>query len=756
MTAEKEPGKPKKFLKRKRLLIVGATLLSMATALIIYFASFDRRLLEQNTYSTTFYDRNGTALRTFFSQDETYSEPCRLSEITPHFTRAIVLIEDKTFYNHKGIVLSSLVRALWQNVKGKRVVSGGSTITMQLAKILYRHKSRTVFNKISEIFSALKFELHLSKSEIIEAYLNRLPFGNMIYGVKQAAYYYFNTAPSRLSLNQAIYLALVPKSPSLYNPLNHTEALRKRWEYILELFKNQNHITIDEYRRARSEGITFHIKDYPFVAPHFIELVKDKFKNKEIPLRVNTTLDTTAQLEIEGIIREHLDRLKPYNVQSAAAIAVDNRSHEVIAFIGAPDYFNEKKSGFVNLAVALRQPGSTLKPFVYGLALETGYNPSSILPDIKFPTKGGFFPSNHDGKQHGPLRLRIALACSYNIPAFYLAMKLKPDEVIRKLKTAGFSTIRNEPGFYGETIALGSGEVRLLDLVTAYSAFANRGIVYKPAFIKGEHIPQWTLFDERVAFLIWDILADPSARFSSFGYDSSMNLPFPAAIKTGTSKGFRDKWAVGVNSLYTVGVWIGNPNGENMKDTTEVGNVPTIVRDIFLALQKDWTLGSVQPPDGIIKLNVCALSGLQASPACPDTVEEYFDTRFQPNQPCTWHLSNHGSTAVIYPELYRKWASQNNNRENMEFRLAEEKRISFPQRRDFFFISNAISRKNQEIRFEIMGFKEGDVVDYYVDGKFFRQSVFPAFPMWPLQRGDHTLTIKMGEQTIDSVSFIVR
>lgn len=739
----------------KRRIFFGALLLFILWALV-YFVSFDKEVLKERAFSTTFYDRTGKPLRVFLSGDDTYARESALSGISPHFLRAIVLIEDKSFFSHRGVVLSSLFRALWQNISGGRIVSGGSTITMQTAKLVYRHKRRTIFNKIAEIFAALRFEMHLDKSQILEAYLNRLPFGNMVYGVQEAARFYFGKDPSRLSLNQAIYLALIPKSPSRYNPAIHLPALKKRWETILKYFRKRNHISGDEFRRARAEGISFRMDAHPFLAPHFIEMIKGSFSNNTMPQQVVTTLDYSVQHTLEGIIREHLARLARYDIKSAAAVVLDNRSHEITGFVGAPDYFNQSASGHVNLATSLRQPGSTLKPFVYGLALESGYTPASILPDTRFPSKGGFFPKNHDGREHGPLRLRIALACSYNIPAFYMAMKLTPARVIERLNAAGFSSITSEPGFYGETVALGSGEVRLLDLVTAYSAFANRGIVFPPSFIRGTALPGKQVFDERAAFLIWDILSDASARFASFGYNSSMNMPFPVAIKTGTSKGFRDKWAVGVNSLYTVGVWIGNPDGKDMQDTTGVGTVSTILRDIFLALQKDWSRGGVQVPDGIVKETICALSGLPVSQYCPDTVEEYFDERFKPKDRCNWHVPDGDRVAVNYPELYRRWALKNNPGDMLIIETEQKKRISFPQQGDFFYLSDAVSKQAQQITLEVMGFAPGEVVEYYLDGMLFQRLRYPDIPVWPLHRGDHTLEIKQNGFTIDKISYIVR
>jgi penicillin-binding protein 1C len=740
-------------INKKRIFVL--VFIASIISLLLYFAAFDRDIFVDNA-STTFYDQQGKPLRTLLSVEEQYSQVSQLSEVSPHFLRACVLIEDKNFYSHNGVVISSLIRALHQNIKGKRVVSGGSTITMQLAKLVYQHRNRNFFNKVSELFSALKFELHLSKSEILQYYVNRLPFGNMIYGIKEASRFYFGKAASQLSLNQAIYLALIPKSPSRYNPRKHLNLLKRRWIQILDLFVKRRFITRDEYERAKEEGIRFEMNRYPILAPHFIDLVKKKYDSNPTPSNVYTTLDYSIQQELEGIVKEHLVRLNKYRVASSAVVIIDNRTHEVVGFVGSPDYFNEDISGYVNLAVSLRQPGSTLKPFVYGLALENGYHPSSIIPDIRFPTKGGFFPKNHDGREHGPLRLRTALACSYNIPAFYLAMKLTPRRILKKLQAAGFTYISSRPGFYGETVALGSGEVKLLDLVIAYSAFANSGKILYPAFIKGEPVLSRELFDPRISFLIWNILSDPSARFASFGYNSAMNLPFPVAIKTGTSKGYRDKWAIGVNSLYTIGVWIGNPDGHNMKDLSGVGSAPTMLRDIFLAVQKDWTLGEIPMPEGIVKLAVCSLSGELVSGDCPDSIEEFFIEEQGPQRSCSYHIRDGGEVRVRYPEMYEAWAMKNNINHSLHFERDKKKWISFPQKGDFFYISNAISLKDQVITFEVRGFNPGERIQFLVDGQVYREIVFPETITWPLQRGDHTLSVLYNETTIDTIQFIVR
>ena len=358
--------------------------------MILYFSIFNEDILNSDSVSKHFFDRNGIPLRTLLSEDEKYSQKCSLSDVSPHFLRAIVLVEDRNYYSHHGVFLSSMFRALFQNIKENKVKSGASTITMQLAKLLKKNRKRNILNKISEIFFAVKLEFHLDKSTILEEYLNRLPFGNLIYGVRSASEYYFNKKPKDLSLNQAIFLACIPKSPTLYNPLNHLKRLKKRGNIILNEFNKNNFISEDEYKRVLKEGIKFKMDKKNFIAPHLIELIKKDYLAGS-KSKVYTTIDKNIQAETRGIILESLNRLKVYNVRSGAAVIINNKTNEVIAYIGSPDYFNDPNKGSVDYANSLRQPGSTLKPFIYAMALENGWTASTIIPDIKFPSRGGFF-----------------------------------------------------------------------------------------------------------------------------------------------------------------------------------------------------------------------------------------------------------------------------------------------------------------------------------------------------------------------------
>jgi penicillin-binding protein 1C len=744
-------------LNKKKIFLI---LLSLGTAgMVVYLAWFNQSCFSDQEESLRFVDRRGELLGFYLVDQNRYSAHCGLSQVSPHFIRAIVLAEDRGFYSHKGVNLSSLTRALFQNVQEGKVVSGGSTITMQLAKLLLNaNQKRTIFRKLEEIIFALKLELHLPKSRILEEYINRLPFGNMIYGIGPASEFYFGKSPAQLSLSQALELAVIPKAPTTYNPIKNKDQLKARRDWILDEFYRQGFVSSHEYRRVASEEVHFNIRDTLFVAPHFIELIKRRYGNDlSDHKKIYTTLDRNLQLKVRGIIREHLQRLRPYHVQSAAAVVIDNRSYEVLAYLGSPDYFNVENNGYVDYALALRQPGSTLKPFVYGVALESGYTPSSILPDIQFPARGGFFPRNHDGMEHGPLRLRTSLACSYNIPAFYLAIKLTPTRILEKLQLAGFSYLDEPAAFYGEAIALGSGEVRLLDLVTAYSCLANKGVLYEPRLLK-----EWPaggkrqIFSPQCAFLLFDILSDPAARAGSFGFFSSMNLPFPLAIKTGTSKGFRDKWAVAVNSEYTVGVWLGNPSGQNIsQQVVETGNSATIVRDIFLILQKDWEQGGLPIPPGIIQREVCALSGELAGPYCQDRVEEYFEEKNLPEGPCSYHVKAEAGIKTVYPELYREWWQKNQLTEQTHLGGSQEVEIVSPQQGDRYYISQALPLESQQIRFKVMGAADGEKITYRLNKRIYRILSYPSFPLFQLKPGEYLLEIEIAGECRDRVSFVV-
>ena len=367
-----------------------------------------------------------------------------------------------------------------------------------------------------------------------------------------------------------------------------------------------------------------------------------------------------------------------------------------------------------------------------------------------------FFPSNHDGREHGPLRLRPALANSFNIPAFYLAMKLTPDQIIKKLNRSGFEYLNRNPGFYGETIALGAGEVKLFDLVKAYSLFAKKGTIQDPSIIKGEKRKKRKIFSVKTAYIIWNILSDPEARAISFGYHSSMNLPFPVAVKTGTSKGFRDKWAIGVNSEFTIGVWLGNPSGENMDDLTETASASSILRDIFLLVQKDWNKGTVDIPTGLEKMKICTLSGEIAGEFCKNTKVEVYDINNIQETNCTYHQLIDGKVKTIYPELYKKWAIKNKLTQNIDISKNLLKKISSPQQRDFFYISDDIPMESQIISFKVLGFNNEDIIEYFLNGKLYKTLPYPDFPSWQLKKGDYKLSIKHKNELIDQIVFLVR
>jgi penicillin-binding protein 1C len=336
-------------------------------------------------------------------------------------------------------------------------------------------------------------------------------------------------------------------------------------------------------------------------------------------------------------------------------------------------------------------------------------------------------------------------------------MKLTPSRILEKLQLAGFTYLDNPSGFYGETIALGSGEVTLLDLASAYSCLAAGGVLHPPRLLRNRTAgASRRIFSPRVAYLLFDILSDPTARAGSFGYFSSMNLPFTVAMKTGTSKGFRDKWALAVNSEYTVGVWLGNPGGQNIhQQVVETGNSATIVRDIFLTLQKNWERGEPEIPPGIRRYEICSLSGELAGPFCKDRIEEYFREGHQPGEHCSYHQRVKGRVMTVYPELYREWRQKKELAGRTALRVHQAVEIISPQQGDRYFISRAIPLENQQIRFKVMGPGSGQQVTYRLNSRLYRVLPYPRFPVFQLAPGEYRLEIETEGQTRDRVDFVV-
>lgn len=695
-------------------------------------------------------DRHGEPLRQVLSDEAGRCRWIKLEEVSPYLVKAALAAEDRYFFTHPGINASALLRAIFQNVLQGKIVSGASTITQQLARNL-SPGPRKFFAKLREAWFALRLEHYLSKERILEEYLNRVFYGNQAYGAEAAARLYFNKSCTELTLAEAAFLVSIPRSPSVNNPFSSArslQALKKRQQLIIKRIARLGWISEAETREALKEELNLKPAKAYFRASHFCDwLLKHIPAETKSKLKtLQTTLDYGLQLKIETLLKKHLDWLAGRGVTNGAVIVIENQSGDILSMVGSRDYFDPEE-GQVNGAVSRRQPGSTLKPFTYALALEKGLTPATRLEDtaVSFPTEtGAYRPLNFDREFHGPVSLRQALACSYNIPAVSLASWVCPEMIWRRLHQLGFQSLEQSSDFYGVGLTLGNGEVTLLELTRAYAALARGGVYQPERAILGvspnESVPpgRVRVFSSQVAYIITHILADPDARVPSFGYLTPLSFPFPVAVKTGTSEDFRDNWTVGYTCRYTVGVWVGNFNGRPMGNVSGITGSGPLFHDIMLLLHSKEPPPPFPEPEGIIKLTICAESGELLSGLCPNTVREIFIEGTEPRATC----SEHGKSLTTIPGLTaRKNFLKKNGLSSSERRGPE---IVFPQNGDTFFIDPVPRLENQNLKFSASAFQPEVKINYFewlLNGKKVGQTKAP-FLFWNLKPGTYVLEVR--------------
>ncbi len=611
---------------------------------------------------TVLRDRHGVVLRELRAGDGVRARWIPLDDVGERVQRAVLAAEDHRFAHHPGVDPLAIARAFGQMVFHRRIVSGASTLTQQLARNLVR-RPRTLRGKFMEMALALRIERSLGKRDILEQYLNRVSFGPGLRGVDAASHFYFDKPPRDLSLAEAAALAGIPRGPTLYDPTRGTARLQRRRDRILARLLDAGLATHDEVDRALAEPLAIVAAGGSLGAPHLVRAVMAGTADPGAgPLRERTsdltlTIDRRLQREIEVLALSAVRALAGKKATAAALVVLENATGDVLAYVGSPDLDDAAHLGQNDGALALRQPGSALKPFVYELALERlAFTAATVLPDVELslPTRDGDYrPNNYDGRFHGPVRLREALANSYNVPAVWTADALGPSRVLDRLGEVGFTSLLAEDAdHYGVAIALGDGEVRLLDLANAYATLA-RGGVWKPvravkAAVGKDGLPlalaraaDRRVLDEGAAAVITDILSDREARIASFGEGNVLELPFPAAAKTGTSKGYRDNWAVGYTPDVTVGVWVGNFDGSPMAGVSGVSGAGPLFHDALVAAVRGRGAREFARPEGVEEAEVCSLSGARPTEACPHRRREVFAAiagrRTVPEAPCAMH-----------------------------------------------------------------------------------------------------------------------
>ena len=632
-------------------------------------------LLDDPQPSTIVVDRHDVLLYEARSGDDTRTVRLTAPALPPMLVAATIAAEDRRFWSHPGVDPIAILRAAKTNLVERSVVEGGSTITQQVAKLLLNRqtpsRTRGWRAKVDEAVIALRLEHRFAKRELLALYLNLAGYGNQVIGVERASRLYFGVASAMLTPAQAAFLAGLPQRPTGFNPYRRREAAIARQRAVLKRMQAAGALSEHDASVAREEHLDVAGgPTSPFLAPHFVEMVLARAGDAR-PNRIQTTLDAELQGDIAGIIETHREALQRHGAANVAVVVLHNATREWLAWEGSGDYFNSSSGGAINGAVIPRQPGSALKPFTYALAFEEGFSPASVLPDVpsSFPTAEEgivYTPRNYDGRFRGPLLARFALAGSENVPAVALASKVGIPKLLRFLSRAGLSSFDRTASYYGLGLTLGNAEVRLDELVGAYAAFARGGEWIQPTFLRTDAANTKTrrLVSGRTAFWITDILSDADAREYAFGRGGSLELPFPVAVKTGTSQAYHDNWTIGYSRHVTVGVWVGNFDRKPLRNSSGVTGAAPIFHVVMLAAERRAT-GSHSFSSASIghaaadstQREICAVSGLAANNWCPTRRYEWTAAEREP-LPCSWHhLSDDGLT-TIWPPEYRAWAAE--------------------------------------------------------------------------------------------------
>lgn len=673
-TPKKKNKKNKKFSNIKKkiilflifILFISFLIGSFSVAMIARGLPDPNKLIDRELAQTTkIYDRTGETVLYEIHGDQQRTL-VNIKDLPDYVKWASIAIEDKNFYHHSGISIWGIFRGvIWRKLQGKSV-QGGSTLTQQFVKNAVLTNERTITRKVKEWILSYKLEQKFSKDEILQLYLNEIPYGSTAYGVEAASQKYFAKSAKDLTLAEAAILAALPQAPSAYSPYgNHKDRLIERQRYILDLMVEQNYISKEDAENAKKQELVFNKQATNIKAPHFVMYIKDllaeKYGEKMIEqggLKIITTLDLYKQEIAEEAIKNFADKnSEKYNATNAALVSIDPKNGQVLAMVGSKDYFDDTIDGQVNITTSLRQPGSSLKPLIYASTFLKGFTPNTILYDVvtnfSQDDEDPYEPHNYDSKEHGPVTIRKALAGSLNIPAVKAIYIAGVDNVLDLAKSLGYTSL-NDKDRFGLSLVLGGAEVKLLEHTNAYSAFAREGYINNIASIlkiedkDGNVIEEWKkdsrkALDPKVARAINDILSDNDARAYAFGKNNWLTLKDrPVAAKTGTTNDYRDAWTIGYTPSLVTGVWVGNNDNSKMRRGAAGGVVAAPIwndymekvlgdtpKEEFKKFQTEKTGKAIL--DGVIEgkktIKIDKISGLLATENTPkDLIKEISTT----------------------------------------------------------------------------------------------------------------------------------
>ncbi|MBN1797809.1 MAG: transglycosylase domain-containing protein [Spirochaetales bacterium] len=716
----------------------------------------------QKPFSLHILDRNGTVMQILALETGERREYIPLTDIPPLLVDVFIKAEDARFYSHGGYDIFALLRALDQNVRQGEIVSGASTITMQLARLISPH-GYGYAGKVQEIWNALFIEARMNKDAILELWLNSIPFGYKAIGVASASKIFFGVPLNRLSPAEFVLLALIPRSPVKYSPFTGGEDVIRAASNLAERIGLP--ITAQEIKIALEKARIYRKQfSWPFYAPHFVNFVAERVTSAERaagrPIRTSLDLDLTIALE--AALAAKIESAYTHRIHNGAGIILDNATGEILAYVGSQGYFDSDFGGQIDGIHIRNQPGSTLKPYLYALALTKGFTAASVLPDIPsyFGGEEVYIPLNFNERFNGPVRLRVALASSLNIPAVYLLERLGVKNFTDTLIDVGFDSIKDQTSVVGIGLALGNAEVSLYELTKAFALFPRAGKLLPVTWRRQTNFDQhnWIkgkqVYDPITAGIIRDILSDKTSRVMGFGPYNILNTDFPAIFKTGTSNQFNNIWAIGATPRYTMGVWMGNFSGETVIGAPGSSLPAQVVVQILKELSDpDDNFPNIENAQ---QIEICTLSGGKATPLCPSVMLEYFPPGVQP-EPCTYHIQINGQIVINYPPEYQIWAAESGySFENIpQNQAAESLHIVHPGNGAVFFFDPSISPEEQAVSIEVIDVGSFHPINLFLNGNLISTGTSPLKCNVPLVQGLYTVYAE-GVNASDQIQFEVR
>lgn len=692
-------------------------------------------------YSCRIYDRNGELIQVTPLNGGGRREFTPIKKIPKLIQKNFIHQEDRRFYIHHGVDWLAILKAAIQNRRASKIVRGGSTITMQLAKAVNKDNSPTIKRKLKDIFYAYRIEAKLSKKKILELYLNSIYFGSNSYGITSGARTYFGCELNQLSQGQIQVLSIIPRNPSFYNPVEHSSRFQ----------------TFSKDAAQAAKGAKYF--RYPYKLPHFVNFIKSSSLHKT---EIHTTVDLEISAMAEGFLREALEQAYGSRITNGALLLLDNSDGSILCWLGNGDFFDSENSGQIDGVLVKNQPGSSMKPFLYALAIEKDLlQPSTVLADV--PTEFGneklYIPENFNNRFNGPVRMRIALASSLNIPAVSTLNKLGVKTYLEKLYELGFDSLRqNDNGLNADLgLALGAGEVPLYELVPAFSVFVRDGFFLPAIFEQNKKITNVSqLYSKDTARIIASILSDKGARSLGFGYTQTFQTDYPSIFKTGTSNQYQNIIALGATKNYTIGVWMGNFSGNTVMGKTGSSLPAWVAKNILdkLTIHSSYPSDLQFPePENWHKERICSLSGLKAGPNCKAVVSEYVknDTELSI---CNWHTKINAAdeVSVIYPPEYQQWLRSRPEKGLIEY--SQSSLSVLTPKNDSLFFYSSLNHKQQAIPFEVTGGSENELKIFY-DEKEFATINRPFIFSLPVDRGEHSCRILCGNEEL-TISFTVK